>query len=119
MAAADRVVCVAALPTKVTVASSYLPPMSMPIFWPTSKPVVLVTGRLVDPAGIVSHGPVDTGMNTVVRAEAAVPMLAIVWFSPSMLIFCPTSKPEMLRTLIVVAPFVAGADKPEPERPSR
>ena len=93
--------------------------MSMPIFWPTAKPVAFVTGRLVEPAGIVSHGPVETGMNTVVIAVAAVPTLAIVRVSPSMSIFWPAAKPVVLLTLIVVAPALAGAASPELERPSR
>ena len=63
---------------------------------PTSKPVAFVTGRLVEPAGIVIHGPVDTGTNTVVMAVAAVPTLAIVRVSPSMSIFWPAAKPAVL-----------------------
>src|SRR5439155_908689 len=82
---------------------------SMPIFWPTSKPVALVTGRFVEPAGMVSHGPVDTGMNSVVMAVATVPTPAIVRVSPSMSIFCASSKPVVLRTVMLVAPGFAGA----------
>ncbi len=91
----------------------------MPIFWPTAKPAALVTGRLVEPAGIVSHGPVETGMNSVVMAVAAVPTLAILRVSPSMSICWPAAKPVTLLTLIVVAPALAGAASPELERPSR
>ena len=91
----------------------------MPIFWPTSKPSALVTGRLVEPAGIVSQGPVETGIKTVVMAVAAVPTLAIVRVSPSISIFWPASKPLVLRTLMVVAPGLAGAASPELARPEQ
>ena len=93
--------------------------MSMPIFWPISKPVALVTGRLVEPAGMVSHGPVDTGSNSVVMAVAAVPTLSILRVSPSISICWPAAKPVVLLTLIVVAPALTGAANPELERPSR
>jgi hypothetical protein len=55
-AGAASVVCVAALPTEVTVANSVLPPRSMLIFWPTANPSVLCTGRLVVPAGKIQPG---------------------------------------------------------------
>jgi hypothetical protein len=89
----------------------------MPIFWPTSNPAAFTTGTLVDPAGIVIHGPVETGANTVVIAVAAVPTLAIVRTSPSTSIFWPSAKPVVLLTYAVVAPAVTGDASPEPASP--
>ena len=91
----------------------------MAIFCPTSKPAALVTGRLVEPAGIVIHGPVDTGTNSVVMGAAGVPTLTITRVSPSMSIFWPCAKPAVLLTLMVVSPGFVGAASPELERPSR
>ena len=93
--------------------------MSMPIGWPTAKPVALVTGRLVEPGGIVIHGPVETGTNTVVMAVAAVPTLTAVRDSPSMSIVWPAARPVVLLTWMAVAPRSAGAARPELDRPSR
>ena len=78
-----------------------------------------MTGRLVEPAGIVIHGPVETGTNTVVMGVAAVPTVTIARVSPSMSIVWPASKPVVLLTLMAASPGLAGAASPEPERPSR
>src|SRR5689334_4649987 len=93
--------------------------MSMPIFSPTVKPAAFATGKLVEPTGIVSHGPVETGANTVVIAVAAVPTFLMTRVSPSILICCPLANPVVLLTGMLVAPARAGADSPEFERPSR
>ena len=50
----------------------------MAIFSPTSKPATLVTGTLVEPAGIVITGPSGSGCHSVVGLPAAVPTLAIL-----------------------------------------
>ena len=106
-------------PTAVTVATSWLAPEPRPTFWPTVKPFVLVTGTLVEPAGIVITGPSGSGCHSVVLPEAAVPRLAILRDSPSTSIVSPAVMPVVLRTLIVVSPALAGAASPELDRPSR
>jgi hypothetical protein len=116
---AASVVWVAALPTDVTVAISMLPPRSMLIFWPTAKPSALCTGRFVVPAGKSSHGPVETLMNTLVAAVAAVPALLTMRLSPPTTISAPDIRSVVLRRLTVVAPAAAGAARPELARPSR
>src|SRR4051812_22359492 len=89
----------------------------MPIFCPTAKPVMLATGRLVEPTGIVI-GPSGCGCQSVVLAVAAVPTLAILRDSPSTSIVSPAVMPATLRTLIVLSPAPAGAARPEFDRPS-
>jgi len=49
----------------------------MAIFWPTVKPDVLVTGTLVEPAGIAMTGPSGSGCHSGVLAVAAVPFPAL------------------------------------------
>jgi hypothetical protein len=109
----------AAFPTAVTVAISVLPPRSMLIFWPTAKPSTLCTGRLVVPAGKSSHGPVETLMNTLVGAVAAVPALLTMRRSPPTTISAPGPRPVVLRRLTVAVPAAAGAASPELARPRR
>ena len=71
LAGPTRVVCVPAVPTLVSVTSSYLPPRSIPIFCPASRPAADVTGRLVLPALNRCLESVDTGMNMLVRGAAS------------------------------------------------
>ena len=95
----------------------------MAIFSPTAKPATLVTGTLVEPAGIVITGPSGRGCHSVVLLPAAVPMLAILRVSTpepvSMSIVSPTFMPVVLLTWMVVSPARAGTASPELERPSR
>ena len=79
----------------------------------------VLTGTLVEPTGIVIHGPVETGANTVVIAVAAVPTSLMTRVSPSISICCPVASPAVFLTLMLVAPARAGADSPEFERPRR
>ncbi len=80
------------------------------------KPVVLVTGTLVEPAGSVS-GPSGTGCQSVVAAVAAVPIALILCDSPSTSTVSPTVMPVVARTLRFVSPALAGAARPELARP--
>ena len=95
----------------------------MAIFSPTTKPATLVTGTLVEPAGIVITGPSGRGCHSVVLLPAAVPMLAILRVSTlepvSMVIVSPTDMPVVLLTWMVASPARAGTASPELERPSR
>src|ERR1700754_3457981 len=103
-------------PTALTVATSRFAPEPSASFWPAVKPVVLVTGTLVEPAGTVI-GPSGSGCQSVVEPVAAVPMALILCASPSMLTVSPTVMPVIERTLIVLSPALAGAERPELERP--
>src|SRR6187399_1867394 len=111
-ASTPRNACVPGLPTAVIVTTSYrsmvlatvgyVAPYPRPIFSPTVNPATLVTGILVEPAGIVSTGPSGTGCHDVVGLPAAVPMLTIVRVSApapvSMLIVSPADMPAVLLT---------------------
>jgi len=80
---------------------------------------VLVTGSRVAPAGISTHGPVDTGVKTVVGAAAAVPTSTTLRRSPPTSIVCPAANPATDRTATSAAPASAGAASPELASPSR
>src|SRR5262249_18260207 len=111
-AAADRRPCVPARPIPVTVATSYfsvvrattgyVAPYPSAIFSPTTNPATLVTGTLVEPAGMVITGPSGSGCHTVVLLAAGVPRLAIECVSAlapvSISIGSPTFIPVVLRT---------------------
>src|SRR6185437_11284354 len=70
-----------AMPTAVTVPSSSRLPYPMAILWPTVKPAALVTGTLVEWAGMVI-GPSGTGCHSGVLAVAADPWLTIAALWP-------------------------------------
>ena len=80
------------------------------------KPDTLVTGTLVEPAGIVITGPSGRGCHSVVWLLAAVPRFAILRVSAlepvSMLTVSPTDMPVVLLTWMVVSPARAGTAKP-------
>ena len=71
LAGPTSVVRVPAVPTLVRVTSSYLPPRSMPIFCPGSRPAAEVTGSQLVPALNSFFGSVDTGMNIEVSGAAS------------------------------------------------
>jgi len=87
------------------------------------KPDTLVTGTLVEAAGIVITGPSGRGCHSVVLLLAAVPTLAILCVSAlepvPIATVSPAFIPVVFLTYSVDSPTCAGAARPEFDSPSR